>query len=389
MTGRGAAATPVQRVLVTGAEGFVGRNLCVALSRRAGVHVLRYDVDSPKEALAEALAVADVVFHLAGVNRPERVEDFAAGNTGTTRSLLDTLAKTGRRPKVVLSSSIQAALDNPYGRSKRAAEDALRAYGETTGASAVAYRLKNLFGKWCRPNYNSVTATFCHNIARGLPIQISDPANTVDLTYIDDVVAAFVEETEAAGPDAGGFRFGRNLPSYRTTLGDLAALIQSFRDHRATLRLPDFSDPFVLALYATYHSYLTDDDFAYALNIRSDPRGSLAEFIKGPTFGQVFVSRTKPGITRGNHYHDSKGEKFLVVEGAAIIRFRHLTSGAIIEYPVRGEDYRVVEIPAGYTHSIENVGSGVLVTLFWSNQILDPDRPDTHALKVLPDSEGS
>ncbi len=387
MTDRAAGNTPGRRVLVTGSGGFVGRNLCVALGRRPGIQVLGHDVDSPPESLTDALAVADVVFHLAGVNRPERVEDFATGNAGATASLLETISRLGRRPKVVLSSSIQAALDNPYGRSKLAAEDALRAYGDATGAPAVAYRLKNLFGKWCRPNYNSVTATFCHNIARGLPIQISDPANTVDLTYIDDVVAAFVEEAETGERDAGGFRFGRELPSYQTTLGDLAALIQSFRDQRSTLRLPDFSRPFVLALYSTYHSYLATDDFGYALDIRSDPRGSLAEFVKGQTFGQVFVSRTKPGITRGNHYHDSKGEKFLVVEGEAIIRFRHLTSGAIIEYPVRGEDYRVVEIPAGYTHSIENVGASVLVTLFWSNQILDPDRPDTHALKVLPDSE--
>ena len=375
------------KVLVTGADGFVGRNLCVALGRREGVEVFRYDLTSEPAALGDALARADVVFHLAGVNRPERVEEFETGNAGFTIDILKKLAALGRHPTIILASSIQAELDNPYGRSKRAAEDGLRQYCETTGATGVVYRLKNLFGKWCRPNYNSVTATFCHNIARGLPIEISNPANDVDLTYIDDCIGAFVEELTMAERDAGRWRIARALPSYKRTLGELAGLIQSFRDHRRTLRLPDFSDPFVLALYATYLSYLPDDEFAYALDLRTDPRGVLAEFLKGPAFGQVFVSRTKPGITRGNHYHDTKCEKFLVLEGEAIIRFRHLVTGAVVDYPVHGEDLRVVDIPPGYTHSIENVGAGVLVTLFWANEILDPGRPDAHHANVLPDNE--
>jgi UDP-2-acetamido-2,6-beta-L-arabino-hexul-4-ose reductase len=377
------------RVLVTGAHGFLGRNLCVGLERQTGVEVTAYDLDSPAGDLERALASVDVIFHLAGVNRPDRVEDFHAGNAGFTRDICTRLAALGRRPTLVLSSSIQAELDNPYGRSKRAAEEETARYRETTGAAVAIYRLKNLFGKWCRPNYNSVTATFCHNIARGLPIQISDPTNVVDLTHVDDVVAAFLREAKPVDGHAGGVRYADPLPSYRRTLGELEALIRSFRDQRTTLRLPDFSDPFVLALYGTYLSYLEPGDFAYDLEQRTDPRGALAEFVKQGAFGQVFVSRTKPGITRGNHYHDTKCEKFLVVEGDAIIRFRHLITGDLIEYSVSGEQFRVVDIPPGYTHSIENVGTRVLVTLFWSDQILDQERPDTHFRLVLPENEAT
>jgi len=231
-------------VLVTGSQGFVGRNLCAELSRREGLQLHRYDVDHPPSDLRKALATADIIFHLAGVNRPPTPEDYQRGNAGFTEQICHDLAAMGRKPKIVLSSSIQAELDNPYGQSKRSAEQALEHYCQKTGAAGVVYRLKNLFGKWCRPNYNSVTATFCHNIANDLPIQISNPANVVDLTYIDDVVAAFLREPEPRTTQ-GGFRFAEALPSHQTTLGELAALIQSFRDHRKTLRVPDFSQPFV------------------------------------------------------------------------------------------------------------------------------------------------
>ncbi len=378
-------------VLVTGSAGFVGRNLCIELERHAEVRLSEYDLDSRRDELDEALSTADVVYHLAGVNRPQRPEEFHAGNAGFTAEICDRLESRGRHPIVVLASSVQAELDNPYGSSKRAAEDALRVYCDRTGARGVVYRLKNLFGKWCRPNYNSVVATFCNNVARDLPIEISDPDRHLDLTYIDDVVAAYVGELPAVGPAAacGGFQFAPPLPSYHTTLGELAGLIQSFHDQRTTRRLPDFSDPFVLALYATYLSYLAPDDFAYGLEIKTDHRGGLAEFVKSPTFGQVFVSRTRPGITRGNHYHSTKTEKFLVVDGDAIIRFRHIANGGIVEYRVSGADFRVVDIPPGYTHSIENVGSGELVTLFWASEVLDPQRPDTYPMAVQPEGESS
>jgi UDP-2-acetamido-2,6-beta-L-arabino-hexul-4-ose reductase len=247
--------------------------------------------------------------------------------------------------------------------------------------------LKNVFGKWCRPNYNSVTATFCHNIARGLPIQISDPSTVVDLTYVDDVVAAFEGELPGSTPGQDGFSFAVPVPSRATTLGELAGLIQSFREFRRNLQVPDFSDRFVRALYATYLSYLELDDFRHGLQIRADGRGRLAEFLKSPAFGQIFVSRTNPGITRGNHYHHTKTEKFLVLEGQAVIRFRHIVTGDTTEYSVEGRELQVVDIPPGYTHSIENVGPGELITLFWASEVFDPNRPDTNPLSVQPANE--
>ena len=369
------------RVLVTGAAGFVGKNLCCALRQLPGVELAEYDLGDAPGVLEMGAASAELVFHLAGVNRPPDPAEFATGNAGFTGDVCRMLAVADRKAKVVLASSTQAALNNAYGRSKREAEDVLRRYAEGTGAEAVAYRLKNLFGKWCQPNYNSVTATFCHNVARGLPIQISDPSNVVDLSYVDDVVAAFVSEVSSAARP--GFRMAEPLPSHLITLGELAALIRSFRSHRSDLLLPDYSSPFTRALYATYLSYLTPNDFAYTLDIKSDARGTLAEFVKSPQFGQVFVSRTKPGITRGNHYHHTKTEKFFVVQGHAVIRFRQIHGEAVIEYDVRGEDYRVVDIPPGYTHSIENVGDDEVVTLFWSSEPFDPARPDTFRDDVL------
>jgi UDP-2-acetamido-2,6-beta-L-arabino-hexul-4-ose reductase len=363
------------KVLVTGSGGFVGKNLCAVLRERPGVELFEHDLGGDPGRLAAALREVEVVFHLAGVNRPQRVEEFQEGNAGSTADLLRALEAAGRRPRVVLSSSIQAEKENPYGASKLAAERELEAWCGRTGAEGVVHRLKNLFGKWCRPNYNSVTATFCHNIAHGLPIQVADPAAVVELTYVDDVVAAFVAELEA--PPRPGFRLAEPLHSHRITVGELARTIESFREHRTTLLLPDYAIRFVRALYATYLSYLETDQFAYGLDIKADDRGSLAEFVKSPHFGQIFVSRTRPGITRGHHFHHTKTEKFLVVQGEAVIRFRQIHGDAVVEYRVRGEDYRVVDIPPGYTHSIENVGTGELVTLFWSSEVFDPATPDT------------
>lgn len=372
----------MNKVLVTGANGFVGRNLCAALAGREGVELLRYHRGSPPEDLDRALATADVVFHLAGVNRPQNIEEFQKGNAVFTGEICRKLIAIDRKPKLVLSSSIQAELDNPYGQSKRGAETAVEDYARQSGGTAVTYRLKNLFGKWCRPNYNSVTATFCHNIAHDLPVQISNPDNVVDLTYIDDVVAGFLKELETTESGQGGYRLADPLPSHKITLGDLADLIRSFRAQRKTLRLPDFSGRFTQALHATYLSYLEADDFAYTLDIKTDNRGSLAEFIKSPSFGQIFVSHTKPGITRGNHFHHTKVEKFLVVRGEAVVRFRQIEGDQVIEYRVKGEEYRVIDIPPGYTHNIENAGADELVTLFWASEIFDPNRPDTVFVKV-------
>ena len=369
----------MKRVLVTGSKGFVGRNLCAVLRQHEDVEFFEYDVANKPEDLDRALEKVDCIIHLAGVNRPKTTDEFETGNTGSIDEICAKLKVMGRSPKIVLSSSIQAELDNPYGVSKRRAEKVLEKFAETTGAECVVYRFKNLFGKWCRPNYNSVTATFCHNIAKGLPIQISDPTYEIGLTYIDAVVNAFVGELEPGAPE---FRFAEPLASTRVTLGDLAAKIKSFRDMRTSLVLPDFSNDFERALYGTYLTYLDTKSFEYSLDKKTDQRGSLAEFIKSPGMGQIFVSRTKPGVTRGHHYHHTKTEKFLVLEGEAIIRFRHIDGDEILEYPVNGDKYQVVDIPPGYTHSIENVGDGVLVTLFWASEMFDPDKPDTYFKKV-------
>jgi UDP-2-acetamido-2,6-beta-L-arabino-hexul-4-ose reductase len=371
------------KILVTGAGGFIGRHLVEALRRRAEVEVIGYDLGSAAAELDRGLAEAEVIFHLAGVNRPVDPADFHKGNADFTAEICQRLASLGRYPCLVLTSSIQAELDNPYGRSKRAAEVAIEEYGARPEGKAVIFRLKNVFGKWCRPNYNSVTATFCHNIARGLPITISDPERELDLVYIDHVIEGMLGVLDQP-PGAGAVEYREVPRSFRVRLGELAGRIESFRESRTTLRLPSFADEFTRCLYATYLSFLPESDFAYGLEPRNDPRGSLAEFMKSEQFGQIFVSRTKPGITRGNHYHHTKTEKFLVLEGQAIIRFRPIAGSEALEYRVSGADYRVLDIPPGYTHSIENVGPGEMVVLFWASEIFDPQRADTHPLQVVP-----
>ncbi len=369
----------MKKVLVTGSNGFVGRNFCAVMRQQEDVELYEYDMNNKPEDLSNALEKVDFVIHLAGVNRPKKLEEFETGNAGSIDEICFKLKDIGRSPKIVLSSSIQADRDNPYGISKRHAEEVLQTFSIESGAPCVVHRFKNLFGKWCRPNYNSVTATFCHNIANDLPIQISDPEHEIYLTHIDDVVRAFINEMEPGSP---GFRFAQPLESVRVTLGELAEKIRSFRDMRTSLVMPDFSNDFERNLYGTYLTYLNKKEFEYGLEKRSDPRGSLAEFLKSSAMGQIFVSRTNPGVTRGDHYHHTKAEKFLVLEGEAVIRFRHIENDEILEYPVNGENYHVVDIPPGYTHFIENIGTGTLVTLFWASEMFDPDRPDTYFEKV-------
>lgn len=369
------------RVLVTGAEGFLGKNLVLALGRKPEFEVIPFDICSGAEILETGLDTADALVHLAGVNRPKDESEYEAGNAGFTEDLVRGILQRGRKMPVLVASSTQAVLDNAYGRSKLRAEAALERYAEQAGAAVHLFRFPNVFGKWCRPNYNSAVATFCHNIARDLPVTVSDPARELDLVYVDDAVALLCEalqEKEAAR----GARQAEVSPTYRITLGDLVARIRSFRESRQSLRLPDFSDRLTRCLYATYLSHLPEEGFAYSLTLRSDARGSLAELLKSPSFGQIFVSTTLPGITRGNHFHDTKVEKFCVLAGEAVIRFRSVLGGEVLAYPVSGKEPRVVDIPPGYTHSIENVGQSEIVTLFWASDPFDPDRPDTYACEV-------
>ena len=369
----------MKNVLVTGSAGFLGKNLCTHLTCRNDLIVNQYDLappPTPPSDLQKFVAEADVIFHLAGVNRPENVADFEKGNAGFTQMLVDLLEQANRVPHIIVSSSIQAELDNPYGQSKRHGEQILENWAKKTGGKVSIFRLTNLFGKWCRPNYNSVVATFCHNIANDLPIEIRDPNYAVTLAYVDDVVAAFLAAAKAPDCHHGA------IPTTTITLGELAARIQFFHNMPKTLMIPDMSDRFNQQLYTTYLSYLPKEQWGYTPTINTDDRGNLAELLKSPSFGQMFVSRTKPGITRGNHYHHTKTEKFIVISGQATIRFRHIHGTEIIEFPVKGEDYRIVNIPPGYTHNITNTGSTELITLFWASEIFDKTKPDTFFLPV-------
>ncbi len=370
----------MKNVLVTGANGFVGKNLVAALQRLDDVVVSTCIRGDDRSVLEAALLQADVVYHLAGVNRPENEEEFELGNSGLTRDIIQYLQEHGKAPKIILSSSIQAALDNPYGRSKKAAEDVLLDYNRSTGALVAIYRLPGIFGKWSRPNYNTVVATFCYNIARGLDVSISDPDHEIELVYIDDVVAEFLRHLDDYGkPERQRYTVPR---TFRVTLGDLAERIHQLHAIRETLFIPDLVDDFMKCLHATYLSFLPEDDFSCPVKMFTDERGWLFELIKSEHFGQIFVSKTLPGITRGDHYHDTKLEKFCVIQGQGIIRFCHIHSKEILEYLVDGEAISVLDIPPGYTHSIENNGDTEMICLFWANQVFDPDNPDTYYCKV-------
>lgn len=371
----------MQTVLITGAAGFVGRNLLAALRRREDVELWTFDIEDDEKTLEDGLARADVIFHLAGVNRPRNKEEFETGNCGLTRDILDRIERAGRRPVIVLSSSTQATLENPYGQSKKAAEEAVAAFGMRTGSPVCIYRLPGVFGKWSRPNYNTVVATFCHNIARGLDITVSDPSRELELVYIDDVVAAFLSHLDEK-PNADIQRY--TVPrTFNVTLGELAERIRSLHGIRETLLVPDMSDDLMKCLHATYLSFLPEDQFCYPVGLKTDDRGWLFELLKSEHFGQIFVSKTRPGVTRGNHYHDTKLEKFCVIQGQGVIRFRPLNGETILEFSVDDRNIKVVDIPPGYTHSIENTGKEEMICLFWANQIFDPEKPDTFSKPVL------
>lgn len=366
-------------VVVTGADGFIGRNLCAYLEPKADWQLLRVTRNDSLESLKDKLAQADVVYHLAGINRPQNEVEFERGNYDFTETMLDVLESSGKAPTVVFTSSTQVMRDNPYGQSKRRAEEALTRFAERSGGRRVIYRLPNVFGKWSRPNYNSVVATFCHNIARDLPVRVDDPTTELTLVYIDDVVESFLRHLEKHDETSD---FAEVPQRYSTSLGRLAETLRSFRTGRETLYLPDFTDPLTKRLYTTYLSYLPKDSFSYLPLMREDARGSLTELLKGEALGQIFVSTTRPGITRGHHYHHSKVEKFCVVRGAAVIRFRALDDSEVLFYSVSGERVEIVDIPPGYTHSIENVGDGDMVVLFWANEPFNPESPDSYMLEV-------
>lgn len=370
-------------ILITGARGFMGKNLRSALTGRCGdAHrLMLLDMPHTEEELLAAAAEADFVFHLAGVNRPTDPADFQKGNADFTRQLLTLLKERGKRPPVLLSSSIQAALENPYGQSKLSAEQAVADYGRETGAAVYRYRLPNVFGKWSRPNYNSAVATFCHNVARGLPITVNDPSVTLRLVYIDDVVEEFLRAMEGQPHREG--EWCTVQPVHEVNLGHMAELIQSFPALRDSLTAPDQSDPLVKKLYATYLSFLPPEDFSRPTVTHADQRGSFTELLHMGSRGQVSLNVSRPHITKGDHWHQTKHEKFIVLQGEGVIRFRKVGDSTVIAYKVSGENLTVVDIPTGYTHSIENTGDTDMLTLMWANEVFDPAHPDTLRLPVL------
>ena len=370
------------RVMITGANGFVGRNLQLRLRERKDVQVVSYTHEQQPDQLIKLLEDVDFVFHLAGVNRPRDLNEFAKGNADLTRDLCQAVAcvanSAGKPIPILYTSSTQASLTNAYGRSKRMAEHHLAAVGRDLLVPVHVLRLPNVFGKWCRPNYNSAVATFCHNIARDLPIEISDPQASLNLVYIDDVIEYFLQLMDGAESMADSEGFATVKPQYATTVGELARLIHTFRDSRDCLETERVGTGLVRALYATYVSYLPLEAFAYDVPKHADSRGVFVEMLKTPDCGQFSFFTAHSGVTRGGHYHHTKTEKFLVIKGQALFRFRHMQTGQTHEIQTSGEKTQIVETVPGWTHDITNTGPDEMVVMLWANEIFDRARPDTY-----------
>ncbi len=377
-------------VLITGAKSFMGKNLIATLETiRDGkdkshgltpeLTILSYDLDTDPVLLTGYCQQADFVCHLAGVNWSKDTTEFMDGNFGFTSTLLTALKKHGNRAPVLITSFIQVALDNPYGQSKKTGEDLMFAYGRETGAPVYVYRLPNAFGKWSRSNYNIAIATFCNNIARGLPITVSDRTNVLNLVYIDDIVVEIIRAMQGQPNRAG--EFCEVQPVYQAALGLIVDWISSFPESRTILQVPQLDHPLIKKLYSTYLSFLSGDAFAYPLTMHVDDRGSFTDVLRSPGRGQVSINISKPSIIKGNHWHHTKNEKFLVVKGQGVIRFRKIGEQEVIEYFVNGDELKVVDIPTGYTHNIENLGDDDMVTVMWANEPFDPQKPDTFLRK--------
>ena len=398
------------KILVTGAKGFVGQNLCAQLKNiRDGKakcygdvvveEIFEYDIDSTAEELDRYCREADFVFNLAGVNRPQNTEEFMAGNFGFASTLLDTLEKHGNKCPVMLSSSIQATLagrfgDSEYGRSKRAGEELFFNYSERTGARVLVYRFPNLFGKWCRPNYNSAVATFCNNIANDLPITVNDRSTQLELLYIDDLVDEMIgalkgeeHHCEFEGVETILCNDGKYCAvptTHKITLGEIVDLLESFKAQPQTLVVPEIPyNSFAKKLYSTYLSYLPKEKVSFELKINCDARGSFTELLRSEKCGQVSVNISKPGITKGEHWHNTKWEFFIVVSGHGLIQQRRVGSEEVLNFEVSGEKIEAVHMLPGYTHNIINLSdTDDLVTVMWANEAFDPSKPDTYFEKV-------
>ncbi|MEZ8829277.1 NAD-dependent epimerase/dehydratase family protein [Vibrio cyclitrophicus] len=362
-------------IIVTGAQGFIGKNLCVMLSEKGYDSVVQIDRDTSEEAIKVALSNADFVFHLAGINRPKNDSEFTTGNTDFTEFVLNELKANGRNTPIMLSSSIQANLDNAYGASKAQAEALVAEYGKDTGAGAFIYRFPNVFGKWCRPNYNSFVATFCHNVVNNIDINIHDPSAPVNLVYIDDVCHTLIALLE--GGITSGFK---QVPvEYHTTVGEVADLLKAFKESRDTLVTEHVGTGLTRALYSTYLSYFEPSKFHYTLPKYGDDRGVFCEMLKTKESGQFSFFTAHKGITRGGHYHHTKNEKFLVIKGEALFKFEHVVTGERYEFTVNSDEATVVETVPGWSHDVTNIGKEELIVMLWANEIFDREAPDTIA----------
>ncbi len=364
-------------ILVTGANGFIGRNLCVFLQEAGFENVEKITLDDDEANVLKKIKSADFIYHLAGINRPQNDDEFKKGNTDLTQKIVDTLIEFGHKTPVLLTSSIQAELDNPYGASKAGAEDAVALYQQQTGAATYIYRLPNVFGKWCLPNYNSAVATFCYNTINDIPITIHNPDSILNLVYIDDVCKSFIKLLTKVPNENKSYSFVQ--PVYKTTVGEVVSLLTEFKDSRDSLISAKVGEGFIRSLYSTYVSYLAPEQFAYSVTRHSDDRGTFVEMLKTKESGQFSFFTAHPGITRGGHYHHTKTEKFLVINGKALYKFRHIVTGESYELTVDGEESRIVETAPGWTHDVTNIGDSELVVMLWANEIFDREAPDTIA----------
>ena len=367
------------KVLVTGGRGFIGKNLAFTLENH-GMSPVVFDIQDNEDTLLSYLKGADFIVHLAGVNRPLKESEFLDGNVNFTAHLLEDIIKIGSKAPILYASSTQAELDNPYGKSKKMAEDLLFRFQKEQGNPVYVYRFYNVYGKWCRPNYNSVIATFCHNIAHDIPLQVNPNAGEIDFVHIDDVCDSILKTIEAKGKGSADILYPE--PHDRVALAKVVKLLESFKAGRKNLLCP-LQEGFEKKLYATYLTYLEPEDFSYPLDPHEDNRGSFTEILKTLSYGQMSVNVAHPGITKGNHYHRLKTEKYIVVSGKCIIRQRKIDSDEVFETRCSGKDLRVVDIIPGYTHSIETVGEEDSVTLMWASELFDPENPDTYMMPVL------
>lgn len=363
-------------ILITGADGFIGKNLQAFLKSREDIKISCFTRENNSSELFEMVKGVDFIFHLAGANRPEHVDDFKKINLNLTLDLCEAISVRNKHIPLVFTSSTQAELPNPYGESKLSAEEVLRSFSKESGSPVYIYRLPNVFGKWAKPNYNSAVATFCHNIIRDLPITINNPQAVINLAYIDDVIASFVSIMDGKQDST------EIEPIYKISVGDLAEQINGFNEIRSSLTIDKVGTGLTRALYSTYISYLPTQDFAYAVPKYSDPRGNFVEMLKTKDSGQFSFFTAEKGVTRGEHYHHSKTEKFLVIRGSARFRFRHILTNEYHELFVYGDTPEIVETIPGWTHDITNVGDDEMIVMLWANEVFDRNAPDTYRCEI-------